>query len=96
MTMAVNDFVFTRNALNRWEGKFNSSGSRVTVQVRRAVERDKVVYLVVYANLHGMKPVAIYTVSNGMEDIIFDVDVAEGVEVTVESNSEVLDAKIMG
>lgn len=95
--MAVNDLDFTRNALNRWVSKFSSQGSPVTVQIQRAGTQKLAVYLVVYANLPGMEPAPVYTASgNPANGLIFEVDVAEGVEVTIESNVEVLQAKIMG
>lgn len=91
--MTVNDLTFTQNAINRWQAKFNSGGSNVTVQVLR----DKESFLIVYANLPGMEKVAVYTPGgNAPRNLLFSVDVPEGMEVTIESGSEVVKAKIMG
>jgi len=93
MNMTANDLTFTKNAINRWQCKFNSGGSPVTVQILRGKES----FLIVYANLHGMEPVAVYTQGgNAPRNLLFSVDVNEGIEVTIESGSEVLTAKIMG
>lgn len=47
-----------------------------------------------YANLDGMKLVPVYN-NDLMKDLIFKVDVPEGVEVTLVSWSHVLQAQIL-
>lgn len=88
--MATNDLIFTRNARNWWESKFVSSGNVVTIQIQRAAYGS----FVIYANLPGMKETPAGT-SDGT-NILFAVDFPEGVEVTIESMTEITSAKILG
>lgn len=51
-------------------------------------------FFTVYANLEGMAPTTIFA-DNVHKDFIFQVDVPEGVTVTMESCSHVVNAKIL-
>lgn len=62
----------------------------VTVQV----EREAKGYFTVYANVEGMSPVSIFSDSGMRKDYIFQVDVPEGVVVTMESVTHVTSAKV--
>lgn len=90
--MASNDLVFTKNELGRYESTFVSSGEKVSIQMERKTEDC----YSVLCNVEGMDPVPVYT-SGGTarKNVIFTVDVPTGMEVTVVSMSEVVQAKIM-
>lgn len=91
--MATSNLTFTKNALNRWACKFSSSGAKNVVQLEKAGCEP----VTVYANLTGMAPVAVFTSGRQNTDsVIFEIDMPEGVEVTVESMDEVITAKISG
>lgn len=68
--------------------KFTPSGAQ-TVEVIRS---DKG-YFTAYAAIGGLDPISIFCQTE-RKDLIFQVDVPEGVEVTLESETEVLNAHI--
>lgn len=66
----------------------------VVVQVIREEKSDGVSYFTVYANLEGLEPTTVF-VDNIHKDFIFQIDVPDGVTVTMESCSHVISAKIL-
>lgn len=78
---------FTKDGSKKEVASFTSQGP-VVVQVLR----DGKNYFTVYANLDGMEPVSIFSTTT-LQNLIFEVDVPEGVIVTMESYSHVSSAK---
>lgn len=74
-----------------WAAKFTSQGSCVI-----ELERNTQGIVSISANLSGMVEVPVTDFKNGYTpNVIFEVDVPEGVEVTVRSGSEVTQAKML-
>lgn len=73
---------------------FVSDGNPVTIQIE-----NKGGYVTVHANIEGMKPVILYPNvrdNNGASDSIFRVaGIVAGVEITIKSATEVLEAKMI-
>ena len=73
---------------------FVSDGNPVTIQIK-----NKGGYVTVHANIEGMKPVILYPNvldSNVVLDSIFRVaGIVAGVEITIKSATEVLEAKMI-
>lgn len=91
--MATNTLTFTKNALGRYESKFVATGEKVVVQI----EKEKADSFTVYANIPGMTPVPVLPAGTLVSrNVIFELDLASGLEVTIECMSEVTDGKILG
>lgn len=74
-----------------YEAKFTSVGGCVV-----EIERDDDGPVSVLANIDGMRPIPVSTFSNPyMEDLIFGIEVATGVEITIRSKTEVTNAKML-
>lgn len=73
---------------------FVSDGNPVTIQIK-----NKGGMVTVFANIEGMKPVTLYPNvrgNNGSSDSIFRVaGIVAGVEITIKSATEVLEAKMI-
>lgn len=88
--MATSTLSFTEKQ-GIWEAKFTSEGNTVI-----ELEREESGVVSLLANLGGMRPVAIGQYNNGYgADAIIRVNVPSGVEVTVKSQSEVKNAKML-
>lgn len=87
--MATSTLVFER--LNdEWATKFTSPGSCVI-----EIERDKGGIVSISANLPGMKPVPIGSYNNPYgPNALFNLNLPQGLEVTVKSNTEILSANM--
>lgn len=74
-----------------YAAKFASTGAVVV-----EIERDKNSLVAVSANLEGMGEVPIDTFDNPyMANAIFEIDLPEGVQVTIKSTTEVKNAKML-
>ena len=74
---------------SRWVCEINPAVP-TTVQVQMAEKKD----FTVYNYIGNMKPVAVFA-TNIYDNIIFQVDVPEGVTVRMVSQSEVIDAQMV-
>lgn len=83
------ELVFTKNKKG-WQASFVSEGDCVV-----EVERTGQGMLQVHANLEGMKQVLVAELGPNNENMIFEVAVPEGVEVTITSRAEVISAKLL-
>lgn len=73
-----------------YQTRFTSSGGGIV-----QLERDENSQVVVYANLPGMEPTLISIVKNQYDTgIMFRLDVPSGIDVTIESVTEVKSAKM--
>lgn len=93
--MAAEILSFEKNENeNAYYATFVSDGNPVTIQIK-----NKGGYVTVHANIEGMKPVILYPNvrdSNGVPDSIFRVaGIVAGVEITIKSATEVLEAKMI-
>ena len=93
--MAAEVLSFEKNENeNAYYATFVSDGNPVTIQIK-----NKGGYVTVHANIEGMKPVILYPNvrdSNGAPDSIFRVaGIVAGVEITIKSDTEVLEAKMI-
>lgn len=90
--MAATDLSFSKNEENKYVASFASEGP-VTIQVKRQEAGS----LNIYANIDGMDAIYVggYGLYNGSANLIFNVDVPAGVNVSVESFTEVLEAKVV-
>lgn len=79
---------FTKDG-SRWVCELNPAVP-FTAQVRMVDKRD----FTVYAFIGDMKPVSVFA-SNLYDNIIFQVDVPDGVTVRMVAQSEVLDAQMV-
>lgn len=87
--MAVTNLTFTK-VNNEWVSTFTSSGACVI-----QLERNEKSPVSVSANLEGMKPVVVASFSNPYVDsVIFSLDIASGIDVTIKSSTEVTNAKM--
>ena len=88
--MAATDLSFSKNNKKKNVSSFVAVGS-VTIQVKR----KEAGALKIYANIDGMDAIYVggYGPYNGSANLIFNVDVPAGVNVSVESFTEVLEAK---
>ena len=82
----VDNIDFVKKDDKTWEAGFVSYGPGV-VQVKRS----DIAPLSIRANIPGMEPIVIYVIQT--EDSIFRLEIPEGMEVTMISWSEVLEAK---
>lgn len=90
--MATNNLTFTQTAAHKWEAKFVATGEKVVVQIDRA----KAGAFHAFANLPGMTPVPVASATDlGGANLIFELNVASGVEITLQSLTEPTSAKIM-
>lgn len=86
--MAETKLTFTKKE-SRYVTNFTSGGNCV-VQIQRREES----YLHVLANIPGMDPVRIDKLDPYSDNIFFSLKVPAGLEVTIESGSEVSSAKL--
>lgn len=82
----ANELIFTQDG-NKYICELTPT-SPMTIQI----ERDKKSDLSVYAFLDNMTPVPLFS-SNLIEDVIFQIDVPNGVKVKIVSWGKVLEAK---
>ncbi|MDE5986831.1 MAG: hypothetical protein K2H16_06065 [Prevotella sp.] len=94
----VQELTFTKNGRNRWESSFVSTGSPSAVQIKvdLNVYSGTSVDVIVYGNLPEMERVILATLGRPSQEqyYLFEVDVPEGVEVTVESLNEPVEGKV--
>lgn len=93
--MAAEVLSFEKNENeNAYYATFVSDGNPVTIQIK-----NKGGYVTVHANIEGMKPVILYPNvrdNNSAPDSIFRVaGIVAGVEITIKSDTEVLEAKMI-
>lgn len=85
----ISELNFTENA-GVWIANFISQGNTVI-----EIERTKPSTILILANLEGMKPVIVGSYPNNYSNnAIFNIQVPKGIEVTIESPTEVIDAKL--
>lgn len=90
--MATKDLAFEKKENGRYAAAFTSQGVRTVVQLEREERSDIVVYLRINGMAgHGASP-AFYGAS---ENFMFEVNVPQGVEVEVESLTQVTTAKLL-
>lgn len=88
----ISTLAFTKGTDGSYTARFTSTGP-VTVQM----ERRKQSLVAVRANVPGMDEVPVCSFQNGYgADVIFNLDVPSGLEVSIKSGTEVLSAKILG
>ena len=88
--MATRALQFTKTN-NEWVANFTSEGNTVV-----EIEREESGLVAVRANLSGMRAVPISTYNNGYtNDAIIRINVPVGVEITIISQTEVTNAKMM-
>lgn len=86
--MATKNLTF-RNVGDKWAATFTAEGPSI-VQIKRKAQG----LCSVYANLADMSPVPIAVFQNPyVQDVIFNLEVPAGIEVTIESAVEVVSAK---
>lgn len=84
---------FTQSIPNKWEASCTSSGNRMAVQINRSSKGP----LLVYGNIDGLEKQILQDLGSDMEkDVIFEIDVPDGIEITIVSFVEVTGAKIVG
>ena len=93
--MAAEILSFEKNeSENAYYATFVSDGNPVTIQIK-----NKGGMVTVFANIEGMKPVILYPNvrdSNDTSDSIFRiVGIVNGINVTIKSATEVLEAKMI-
>lgn len=93
--MAADILSFEKNEnKNAYYATFVSDGNPVTIQIK-----NKGGVVTVFANIEGMKPVILYPNvrdNNDAPDSIFRVaGIVAGVEITIRSATEVLEAKMI-
>lgn len=87
--MATSNLNFTKQDKS-YVAKFTSQGTCVI-----EIERNEQSLIVVNANFDGMKEVPIASFNNPyVTSEIFELDLAEGIEVTIKSGTEVTNAKM--
>lgn len=88
--MATTNITFSKVG-DIYEATFVSQGPCVI-----QLDRDKKSPVSVSANISGMQKVPIANFSNAyMEDVIFELDLTVGLEVTIKSQTEVKSAKML-
>lgn len=94
----IQELTFTKNERSRWESMFVSDGSPSAVQIKVNSDTDTGtrVNVIVYGNLPGMDRIILATLIRPFKDehYLFEVDVPEGVEVTIESLNEPVSGKV--
>lgn len=75
---------------SKYISRLTATDEPLTVQVIRTVKG----YFTVYAAIDGLTPVSIFCQTE-RKDLIFQLDVPAGIEVTLESETEVTDAKTL-
>ena len=83
----ANELTFTKNG-SRYEAEIISAGEPITVQIDRSEKKD----LTVYGAIDGMEQVALFTTSI-LQNVLFQVDVPEGLKVKIVSWAPVTSAK---
>lgn len=84
---------FEPNSNGHYEAEFETTGERMAVEVNR---KDKG-FLLAFARIDSLNNILIYNSTKyGDEDIIFDVDMPEGVTIRVVSHTEVTGAMVTG
>lgn len=74
-----------------WVYKFISDGA-VVVEIERSAPSP----VAITANIEGMDDVPVASFQNGYEaNAIFEIDIPKGVEVTIKSTTEVVNAKML-
>lgn len=87
--MAATNLTFSKVG-DKWSTKFTATGEGIV-----EIEREKQGLCSVYANISGMAAVPIVSFQNPyVRDVIFNLDVPVGIEVTIESATEVTNAKM--
>lgn len=90
--MATN-LAFTKNADNRWQAEFLSSGEPIALEVNRAEDG----YLMVYGSIDGLARIPMHNSGpSGNRNLLVELDVPADVTITVESYTEVTAAKVVG
>lgn len=88
--MAVTNLTFSKDG-DYYVSSFTSAGECV-VQIEKAPKA----HVSVYANIDGMKPVLLRALPNPLSDnIIFDLDIASGIDVMIKATAEVTNAKMI-
>lgn len=88
--MEITALTFNKQPDGNYAASFVSTGL-ATIQI----SRKSIGTLSVRANIPGMNPVPVSLLDNPYStDIIFELDIANGLEVSVISSTEVTDAKI--
>lgn len=85
------ELTFQKADSGKYTASFISNGSLAVVQLQRKSKAS----VKVYANLDGMDPVPVDYRLYGTGDVIFQVELPAGVEVTVESPAEVQTANLL-
>lgn len=81
---------FTKTSGGHWEASFTSSGDRIAVEVNRVASGP----LIVCAAIDSMNKKTVQDFGPGADaDMIFEVDVPEGITITVISFTEVKTGK---
>lgn len=87
----VNELYFISNEKGKYSVEFISKGTS-TIQINRA----KSGLLIIYAFLDGLNPIPIFKfTSDSPKDIIFQLNIQNGVNVLIESESEVKDSSVL-
>lgn len=74
-----------------WEAKYTSSGNSVI-----QVERNKPGSLEILANLTGFQPVMVNKYESFYNsNVFFKVEIPAGIEITIQSETEVMNAKML-
>lgn len=89
--MAVNDLTF-RQTGKHYETEFVSEGKAVVQLVRPSESYNK--RIVVYAHLEGLQPSLVLDFYEAGENVIFELDIPQGVTVTIVSETAVKQAKM--
>lgn len=88
--MAITTLNFSKTG-DVYVAKFTSQGNCVI-----ELEREDASFVTVWANISGMRSVPVSTYSNPYNtDAIFRVKVPSGIEVTINSRTEVKSAKML-
>lgn len=94
----IQNLTFTKNERNRWESSFVSTGIPVAVQMKVDLDvySSTAIDVIVYGNLPDMERVILATLGRPSQELyyLFEVNVPEGVEVTVESLNEPIEGKV--
>lgn len=80
---------FTKNPHDKWEASLISTGDRLAVEVNRKATGS----LIVYGHIGSLEPIILQDFGpSAAQDIMFEIDVPEGVEITIVSYPEIADA----
>lgn len=90
--MATN-LTFTKNSRNLWVASYSTTGERVALEIIRVSSGP----LIVKGNVGGLNDVTIKDFGPGAPaDMLVDVDLPDGVSVSIVSFTEVTSAKVSG